>query len=298
MGTPEFSVPCLKSLIKEGHKISAVYTQSDKPKGRGNKLAMPPVKEVALENNLPVFQPKTLKIEEEYQRIKEINPDVIVVVAYGKILPKNILDIPKYGCINVHASLLPAYRGAGPIQWCVINGEKKTGITTMQMSEGLDTGDMLLKEEVEILPNETSGELHDRLMNIGADLLIRTLNQLDSITPEKQDDSVSNYAPMLTKALCPINWEDSATKVHNLVRGLNPWPVATAEFNDKSLKIYETEPIERKGRPGEILSLNPFIVACGEGAVIVKSLQREGKKRMASEDFVRGVQIKIGDIFK
>lgn len=300
MGTPEFAVPPLQAIINANHTVTGVFTQPDKPKGRGYVLTPPPVKECALENNIPVFQPKSMKDGEALEILKKLNPDVIVVVAFGKILPKEILDLPKYGCINVHASLLPKYRGAGPIQWCVLDGEEETGVTTMLMAEGLDTGDMLLKSSTKIGENETAGELHDRLSTMGADLIVETLSKLpnNEITPEKQDDNLSNYAPMLTKELCKIDWSKSAQQIHNQVRGLNPWPVAVATVNGKRVKIYSTQLSDKNDTAGKIICLNPLTVACGEGSVIITELQPEGKKRMNSQDYVRGYRVTTDTIFE
>ncbi|MEE1155025.1 MAG: methionyl-tRNA formyltransferase [Acutalibacteraceae bacterium] len=300
MGTPEFAVPPLQAIINANHTVTGVFTQPDKPKGRGYVLTPPPVKECALENNIPVFQPKSMKDGEALEILKKLNPDVIVVVAFGKILPKEILDLPKYGCINVHASLLPKYRGAGPIQWCVLDGEEETGVTTMLMAEGLDTGDMLLKSSTKIGENETAGELHDRLSTMGADLIVETLSKLpnNEITPEKQDDNLSNYAPMLTKELCKIDWSKSAPQIHNQVRGLNPWPVAVATVNGKRVKIYSTQLSDKNDTAGKIICLNPLTVACGEGSVIITELQPEGKKRMNSQDYVRGYRVTTDTIFE
>lgn len=300
MGTPEFAVPPLKAIINSGHNVAGVFTQPDKPKGRGYVLTPPPVKECAAENNIPVFQPTSMKNEETLNILKELAPDIIVVVAFGKILPKEILDLPKYGCVNVHASLLPRYRGAGPIQWCVLNGEKETGVTTMKMAEGLDTGDMLLKSITKIGENETAGQLHDRLSDMGAELIVKTLSAIENntVTPEKQDDSLSNYAPMLTKKLCKIDWSSTAQAVHNQVRGLNPWPVAAAEVNGKRVKIYSTLLSDQMGEAGRVICENPLTVACGEGAVIINEIQPEGKKRMNSRDYVRGYRITTDTVFE
>lgn len=300
MGTPEFAVPPLQAIINANHTVTGVFTQPDKPKGRGYVLTPPPVKECALENNIPVFQPKSMKDGEALEILKKLNPDVIVVVAFGKLLPKEILDLPKYGCINVHASLLPKYRGAGPIQWCVLDGEEETGVTTMLMAEGLDTGDMLLKSSTKIGENETAGELHDRLSTMGADLIVETLSKLpnNEITPEKQDDNLSNYAPMLTKELCKIDWSKSAPQIHNQVRGLNPWPVAVTSVNGKRVKIYSTQLSDKNDTAGKIICLNPLTVACGEGSVIITELQPEGKKRMNSQDYVRGYRVTTDTIFE
>ncbi|MEE1281247.1 MAG: methionyl-tRNA formyltransferase [Acutalibacteraceae bacterium] len=300
MGTPEFAVLPLDAIIKAGHNVTGVFTQPDKPKGRGYTLTPPPVKVRALENEILVFQPTSMKDGEALKILEELNPDVIVVVAYGKILPKAILDLPKYGCVNVHASLLPKYRGAGPIQWCVLNGEEETGVTTMKMAEGLDTGDMLLKSATKIGENETAGELHDRLSQMGADLIVDTLTALenDSVVPEKQDDSLSNYAPMLTKELCKIDWNKSAQEIHNQVRGLNPWPVATAVVNGKKVKVFATTISEKNGEAGKVLCENPLTVACGEKSLVIHELQLEGKKRMKSDDFVRGYRITTDTVFE
>lgn len=242
MGTPEFAVPCLERLISDGHNVKGVFTQPDKPKGRGHKMQFPPVKECAVDAGIPVYQPLKMKDGEAISILENLNPELIIVVAYGKILPKEILDYPKYGCINMHASILPRYRGAAPIQWSVLNGEKISGVTAMQMDVGLDTGDMLLTKTVEIGENETAGELHDKLSVLGADVMSETIDLLlkGELKAEKQDDSKSNYAPMLSKDLCPIDWNESAQKVHNKVRGLSPWPVATAKLGEKTIKIHKT----------------------------------------------------------
>lgn len=293
MGTPDFAVPNLQSLINSEHEVVGVFTQTDKPKGRGYVLTAPPVKELALKYNIPVFQPKTLKNNIEVLEIlKELCPDVIVVVAYGKILPKEIIEFPKYGCINVHGSLLPKYRGAAPIQWAVINGEKKSGVTTMYMDEGLDTGDMILKAETEIGENETAGELYDRLSLMGADLLIETIKAIEgkSAKREKQNDEESTYAHMLTKELCLIDWNKPSDEVHNLIRGLNSWPIAITMFKGKRLKIYKSRISSLKGKkPGEIVSVYPLVVSCKDNSSIeLTEVQAEGKKRMSAEDFARG----------
>lgn len=297
MGTPGFAVPCLESLIKAGHNICGVFTQPDKPKGRGHKLTAPPVKEVAIKNNIEVFQPDKIRNAETLSIIKDLEPEIIVVVAYGKILPKEIIDYPKYGCVNVHASLLPKYRGAAPIQWSIINGEKTTGVTTMYMNEGLDTGDMLLKSSTIINDDETSGDLHDRLSFIGADLILKTLNEISkgTIKRKKQNDDEASYSTMLDKSLCNIDWNKAAINIHNLVRGLNPWPTASTILNGNILKIHKTKVSNIKGgSPGEIISLNPFVVSCsGDTSLEILELQLLGKKGMSSEEFLRGHKIKI-----
>lgn len=300
MGTPDFAVPCLEALIRSEHEVVAVFTQPDKKRGRGYKLAPPPVKELALRHEIAVFQPETLNDEEIFYVISSLAPDLIVVVAYGKILPKAVLALPERGCINVHGSLLPKYRGAAPIQWAVLNGEKVTGVTTMCMDEGLDTGDILLKSETRIGENETSGELFDRLSVMGAQLLLKTLQRLEKgdIIREKQDDQKASYAPLLNKSFSKIDWNNPAAEVHNLVRGLNPWPVAETSLDEKVLKIYKTKPVlcgDKLAHPGEVVSLAPFVVACGGGSVVeVLELQLESKKRMSSADFVRGYKLSVG----
>lgn len=300
MGTPEFAVLPLKKIIDSRYNVIGVFTQPDKPKGRGYVLTPPPVKECALKYNIHVYQPKSMKDGEALKILKELSPDIIIVAAYGKILPKEILELPKYGCLNIHASLLPKYRGAGPIQWCIINGEKKSGVTIMQMAEGLDTGDMLLKAETEIGENETADELHDRLSAISSEIIIDALEKLEKglLKPEKQDDSISSYAPMLTKKLCPIDWNKSAREIHNQVRGLNSWPVAVASVNGKKVKIYSTRVSEKNGNIGSVISINPLTVACGIGSVEIYELQPEGKKRMKSDDFIRGYRINKNTVFE
>ena len=303
MGTPEFAVPCLERLISDGHNVKGVFTQPDKPKGRGHKMQFPPVKECAVEAGIPVYQPLSMKDGEAISILETLNPELIIVVAYGKILPKEVLAFPKYGCINMHASILPQYRGAAPIQWCVLNGEKVSGVTAMQMDVGLDTGDMLLTKTVEIDENETAGELHDKLSVLGADVMSETIGLLlnGELTAEKQDDSKSNYAPMLSKDLCPIDWNECAQKVHNKVRGLSPWPVATAKLGEKTIKIHKTA-ISGKcdATPGEVVvSDKKLVIACGEStSVEIIVLQTEGKKAMNASDFLRGNPIEKGIILK
>lgn len=303
MGTPEFAVPCLERLISDGHNVKGVFTQPDKPKGRGHKMQFPPVKECAVEAGIPVYQPLKMKDGEAISILENLKPELIIVVAYGKILPKEILDYPKYGCINMHASILPRYRGAAPIQWSVLNGEKISGVTAMQMDVGLDTGDMLLTKTVEIGENETAGELHDKLSVLGADVMSETIDLLlkGELKPEKQDDSESNYAPMLSKDLCPIDWNESAQKVHNKVRGLSPWPVATAKLGEKTIKIHKTAVSGKcNATPGEVVvSDKKLVVACGEStSVEIIVLQTEGKKAMNASDFLRGNPIEKGIILK
>lgn len=300
MGTPDFAVPTLKKLAESGHNIKAVITQPDKPVGRKQVLTSPDVKVCAEQLGLKVLQPDTLRSDNSIKEIKEIDPDVIVVVAYGKILPKDILDIPKYGCVNVHGSLLPKYRGAAPIQQAVLNGDKITGVTTMYMGEGLDTGDILLASETEIGENETSAELFDRLSELGADLLIKTLEGLEkgTVTPVKQDEAQATYTVKITKAMCPIDWNKSALEIHNQVRGLQTWPVAVSKLNGKDIKIHKTLLCDKSGKAGEIICIEPLTVACGEKSVVIKELQLSGKKRMDSKSFLLGHPLSVGDSFE
>lgn len=297
MGTPDFAVPSLKAIAKH-HNVLAVFTQPDKPVGRKMVMTPPDVKVCAEELSIPVYQPVKLREGDNDKLISELNPDVIVVVAYGQLLPESILNIPKYGCINVHGSLLPKYRGAAPIQWSVLNGDTVTGVTTMYMEKGLDTGDILLKEEYEIGINETAGEVFDNLSKLGGELIIKTLDyaQKGMLNPVKQDDSLSTYAKMLDKSMCKIDFSKTNKEVHNKVRGLCPWPVASTVFNGKTLKIFETRLADGKGKPGEVISTNPLTIACGEGAVVVNSVQLQGKKRMDSNAFLQGHKINIGTI--
>ena len=300
MGTPDFAVPCLKTL-NENYEVIAVITQPDRPKGRGQKLTPSPIKEYALEHNLTVLQPEKIKTSETEEQLKKLAPDLIVVVAFGQILSKAILDIPQLGCINVHASLLPKYRGAAPIHWSIINGETKSGITTMYMDVGLDTGDMILKEEVSISAKMNTGELHDTLMNIGAKTLLQTIKQIaeGSVVRNKQNDAEASYAPLLTKELERINWLLPAQEIYNLVRGLNPWPVAFSIFKGKKLKIWQTKVIDNVtiGEIGTVLSLTEtgFTVQTGKGILEILELQPESKRKMTAKDFVCGNQISIND---
>lgn len=299
MGTPDFAVPSLQALFDAGHEVCAVYTQPDKPQGRKQILTAPPVKILAQQQGIPVYQPQTLKDETEQERLRALAPEAIIVVAYGKLLPKAVLDIPPRGCINVHGSLLPRWRGAAPIQWAVIAGDEKAGVTTMQMAEGLDTGDMLLTYETAVGARETAGELFDRLAQAGANLLVETLEKLDRITPRPQDDSQSCYAHMLDKAMAVIDWTKSAREIDCLVRGLNPWPVALTTLAGARLKIYAAEPAEGSGKPGEVLESEPkkgLVVACGSGALALHEVQLVGGKRMQSADFLRGHAVPKGSI--
>lgn len=292
MGTPDFAVPCLEKLYEKCYNICAVFTNPDKPKGRKQELSQSPVKKKALNLGLDVFQPGTLKSKSVQKIVEDLAPDVIVVVAYGKILPKSILEVPSRGCINVHGSLLPKYRGAAPIQWSVINGDDVTGITTMYMNEGLDTGDIILQKSLKIGPDETSGELFDRLCGVGADLLVETMDMIESgsITRTKQIDELSSYAPMLDKSMSKIDFNKSSIKVHNLVRGLNPWPGALATFDGKVLKVHKTQVVNGyKGAPGSIVDEKNAIVMCADNTAIkLLQVQPAGKKLMSGEDFIRG----------
>ena len=301
MGTPEFAVPCLKRIIEDGHEVVLVVTQNDKPKGRGYVLTPPPVKEYALTQGVEVFQPQKLKNNKEaWQRMAACQPDLAVVVAYGKILPREVLKIPKLGCINVHASLLPKYRGAAPIQWSVLNGEKQTGVTTMQMDEGLDTGDMLLQSAVEITPSMTAGELHDVLSLTGAELLSKTLTALinGTLQPQKQEDALSCYAPMLSREMSALDWHKPADTLHNQVRGLNPWPSALTTLEGKTLKIHKTVlGGETDAAPGTVVSVQPLTIACGDNKTLeIHEVQYEGARRMTAADFLRGHAIPVGTI--
>lgn len=297
MGTPDFAVPSLKELIKE-FGVKAVFTQPDKPKGRGKKLAMSPVKEVALEHDIPVFQPQKLKNDVEMlQKLKDMKPDFIVVVAYGQILTKEVLDIPKYGCINVHGSVLPKYRGAAPIHWAIINGEKESGNTTMFMDVGLDTGDMLLKSKIEITEDMTAGELHDIMMEDGGKLLIKTIKGLieGTITREKQGETPTEYAKMLDKDMAKIDWKLSNSKIKNYIRGLNPWPIAYTQYDGQNMKIYEAKVLEEESthKPGYILDVSKegVKVACGEGTLLLQKIQFPGGKPMQVSEYIKGHNI-------
>lgn len=294
MGTPDFAVPCLERLIKDGYDVCLAVTQPDKARGRKMILTPPPVKVTAEKNGVEVFQPVTLKSDEAYDKLKSYNPDFIVVAAYGKILPKRILDIPKYACINVHGSLLPMYRGAAPIQRAVIDGMKTSGVTTMLMGEGLDTGDMLLKYETEIGENETAGELFDRLAEASPDLLVKTLEDfaLSKITPEKQDESKATYASMLSKDEALIDWNEPSDIIHNKIRGMSPWPVAFTHYDGKKLKIYQSEKTDKStsALPGTVSAdKNSIYVSCSDGKLLkILSLQAEGAKRLDAKQFSAG----------
>lgn len=303
MGTPDFAVPTLESLIKGGHEVIAAVTQPDKPKGRGKAVLMTPVKEKALEYNIPVYQPVKARDPEFIALLEEMNPDVIVVVAFGQILPKAILDIPKYGCVNVHASLLPKYRGAAPIQWAVIDGEEVSGVTTMQMDEGLDTGDMLEKVEYVLDPKETGGSLFDKLSTLGGELILSTLEKLENgtITRTPQGDAVTSYAKMLQKSMGKIDWSMEAVKIERLIRGLNPWPSAYTSLKGKTVKIWaaEVEEGQPTGNPGRVtVTKDQLLVECGEGFLSITELQLEGKKRMDTAAFLRGFTVEDQSVFE
>ncbi len=303
MGTPDFSVGTLKALVEAGHEVVLAVTQPDKPKGRGGKMQYPPVKETALELGIPVFQPKKVRDPECIEELRKYHADIMVVIAFGQILPKEILEMTPYGCVNVHASLLPAYRGAAPIQWAVINGEKVSGVTTMQMDEGLDTGDMIMKTEIVLDEKETGGSLHDKLAESGAKLCVQTLKALEdkNATWEKQGESPTAYARMLDKKLGDIDWSQEAVSIERLIRGLNPWPSAYTGWNGKVMKIWEAEVIEEdtKEEYGTIVRVEKdgFCVQTGSGLLKVLALQIPGKKRMEADAFLRGYQIEKGTRF-
>lgn len=301
MGTPEFALGALDGLLAAGVNLVGVYTQPDRPKGRGKKLAASPVKQLALEHQIPVFQPQKLRDPLAVAELEELQPDLIIVVAYGQILPKAVLDIPRYHCINVHASLLPKYRGAAPINKAIIDGETETGVTTMLMDVGLDTGDMLVKRSLEIGVSETAGQLHDRLAQLGREALEETLQQLCSgnLVAEKQDDELSCYAPMMKKEDGLIDWQKSAVEIHNQVRGLDPWPGAYTHLDGEVLKIAETTvAVDFSGEPGTILSADKtgVVVACGEGSLVVDGLQLPGKKRLSAMNFLSGKPLFVGTL--
>lgn len=298
MGTPEFACPTLRKLIERGEQVVAVVTQPDRPKGRGQQTLPPPVKVVAEQHGIPVLQPVKVRLPESIEEIRGLNPDLIVVIAFGQILPKALLDIPKYGCINVHASLLPRYRGAAPLNWCIINGETETGVTTMMMDVGLDTGDMLLKRSTPIGADEDTQSLHDRMSQLGAELLAETLDRLakGELVPEKQDDALTCYAPMMKKEDGLIDWSRDAQAIKNQVRGMTPWPGAYSFLDDKLLKVFRVQTASGSGAPGEILSLgrDGIEVACGTGSLVIAELQLEGKKRLPAGDFLAGYKLQPG----
>ena len=303
MGTPDFAVPTLEALVQGGHEVLAVVTQPDKPKGRGKAVLMTPVKEKALEYQIPVYQPVRIKKDEEFlETLKQLNPEAIVVTAFGQILPERILTLPKYGCFNVHASLLPKYRGAAPIQWAVINGDKESGVTTMQMDVGMDTGDMLEKIVVTLDPKETGGSLFDRLSTAGGELILSTLQKAEAgtLTPVKQPEEEATYAGMLTKALGQIDWTKDAAVIERLIRGLNPWPSAYTSYEGKTLKLWDADVVTEKSEavPGTVVRVekDSFYVQTGSGLLKINELQLEGKKRMDSAAFLRGYPMTEGTV--
>ena len=317
MGTPDFSVPALKALVEAGHQVIAVVTQPDKPKGRGKEVQMTPVKIQAMEYGIPVYQPAKVREASFVEVLKGLEADVYVVIAFGQILPKAVLELPKYGCINIHASLLPKYRGAAPIQWCVIDGERETGITTMMMDVGLDTGDMLEKAVIPIEEKETGGSLHDKLSMAGGDLILSTLKKLEegTLVRTPQTDEGTCYAKMLTKSLGDIDWNQDAVSIERLIRGLNPWPSAYTMWNGKTIKIWSADvttsreaaaflsesgvPSETGITPGTVVcsDKHSLVVCTGDGLLSVRELQMEGKKRMDTPAFLRGYPIPEGDVF-
>ena len=317
MGTPDFSVPALKALVEAGHQVIAVVTQPDKPKGRGKEVQMTPVKIQAMEYGIPVYQPAKVREASFVEVLKGLEADVYVVIAFGQILPKAVLELPKYGCINIHASLLPKYRGAAPIQWCVIDGERETGITTMMMDVGLDTGDMLEKAVIPIEEKETGGSLHDKLSMAGGDLILSTLKKLEegTLVRTPQTDEGTCYAKMLTKSLGDIDWNQDAVSIERLIRGLNPWPSAYTMWNGKTIKIWAADviagreaaeflsesgvPAETGTAPGTVVCSDKrgLVVCTGGGLLSIRELQMEGKKRMDTTPFLRGSPIPAGDVF-
>ncbi len=302
MGTPDFAVGALEKIVEAGHEVLLVVTQEDKPKGRGKEIQFTPVKECALKHGIEVYQPHRIKAEEGVAKLREYDADVFVVAAYGQILSKEILDMPKYGCVNIHASLLPKYRGAAPIQWSIIDGEKITGVTTQMMAEGIDTGDILDVLEVEIAEDETGGSLFDKLTEAGAKIILETLNKLESgtITRTPQDHSKSTYAKMLDKKLGDIDFTKSAEEIERLVRGLNPWPSAYTRYKGKTLKVWKAEVVDSEydGQCGQIVdkTKKSIIVKTGKGALAITELQMEGKKRMTTEAYMCGASFDIGII--
>ncbi len=292
MGTPDIAATCLKGILADGFQVVGVYTQPDRPKGRGMKMIYSPVKEVALAQGIPVFQPENFREEETVEQLKALKPDVVAGVAYGRILPQKVLDLVPQGFINIHASVLPQYRGSAPYQWAVLDGLEETGVSAQFMVRQMDAGDVVGLAKTPIGPDETAGQLLDRLAVLGARLLSDTLTkfQAGELVPQAQDESKVTFAPMLDKSMCPIDWTKSARQIHNQVRGLHPWPVATMELQGKTFKVHETKLVPGSGAPGQILGLTKtgLVIACGEGAIEVRQLQAEGGKRMAAPDYFRG----------
>ena len=296
MGTPDIAATCLKKILADGFEVVGVSPHPDRPKGRGMKLMASPVKEAAVAANIPVFQPENFREEETVEQLRALKPDVCAVVAYGRILPQKVLDVPAHGCINIHASVLPKYRGSAPYQWAVLDGLAETGVTAMYLCREMDAGDIIDVSKTPIEENETAGELLDRLAVLGADLLSKTLTRFENgkVPAVPQDESQVSYAPMLDKTMCPIDWTKTAQQVHNQVRGLHPWPVATMELEGKTFKVHATKIVEGSGKPGQVLGLTKtgLRIACGEGAVEILALQAEGGKRMAAPDYFRGHPLK------
>lgn len=299
MGTPDIAATCLKKIIADGFEVVGVYTQPDRPKNRGMKLAFSPVKEVALEHNILVFQPENFREEETVRQLQALKPDIAAVVAYGRILPQSVLDVPTFGCINIHASVLPAYRGSAPYQWAVLDGLRETGVTAMYLCREMDAGNIIDVSKTPIGPDETAGELLDRLAVLGADLLSKTLEKFKNgpVDSVPQDAAKVTFAPMLDKSMCPIDWTKTAQQVHNHVRGMNPWPVATTRIRGKLFKIHATAILDETtdAAPGTILALTKtgLKIACGEGVVEIRILQAEGGKRMAAPDYFRGHPLEL-----
>ena len=292
MGTPDIAATCLKKIIADGFDVVGVYTQPDRPKGRGMKMVFPPVKDVAIANNIPVFQPENFREDATVEELKALQPDVVAVVAYGRILPQRVLDIVPQGFINIHASVLPQYRGSAPYQWAVLDGLKETGVSAQFMVHAMDAGDVVGVSKTPIGPDETAGELLDRLAVLGAELLSETLAKYEKkeLVPVPQDESKVSMAPMLDKTMCPIDWTKTAQQIHDKVRGLHPWPVATMELKGQKFKVHATKIVDGHGEPGKILGVTKtgLKIACGDGAIEVTSLQAEGGKRMAAPDYFRG----------
>lgn len=304
MGTPDFAVESFKALVEAGHEVVLAVTQPDKPKGRGHKMAPPPVKEYAQSQNIEVYQPLSVKTDEAFEKLSDTNADAFIVAAYGQILPEKILNLPKYGCINVHASLLPKYRGAAPIQWSIAHGEKVTGVTTMQMDKGLDTGDMLLKAEVEITEEETGETLHDKLASVGGKVLLETLEKIENgtIEPTPQDNALSCYAPMLSKETSKIDFSKTASEVFNLIRAMNPYPAAHTLYMDNRMRVFRSEIVNYIGSEvcGTILDVlsDGILVKCSDGAVKITEMQFDGKKRMAVSEYLKGNKICSGEVLR
>lgn len=304
MGTPDFAVAPLEAILKAGHEVTAVVTQPDRQKGRGREVQYSPVKECALSNGIPVLQPLKIKEKDAVEELRKYPADIFVVAAFGQLLSEEILNMPRLGCINIHASLLPAYRGAAPIQWCVINGEEKTGVTIMQMAKGMDTGDILLQKEVVLDEKETGGSLFDRLMETGAELIVEVLPKIEAgeLTPVVQKEELATYAGKITKDMGNIDFAKSAVTIERLIRGLNPWPSAFTHYKGKILKIWEADVVSECANaenpvPGTVIAMDKesFTLATGEGALRIRSLQPEGKKRMSCAEFMRGYEVKVGE---